>query len=270
MDRYLLKNIIIIILVLANGFLLGSMSSRQVSTLRAQRETEAQLTALFSADNIILEEGAISHKDPPAMLSLSRDTQRERAAAAFFLGKGVLREDLGGGTYTYSSEIGAARFRSNGSFDIVGSLASENVEEFCRSFCKTFSYDDPVFSSNTEGTGRTGVAVSHHNKLPVFNCTVSFTIDNNNTLLTVSGTLLPVEGTIQATEQPPLSSSAALIAFQQMRRESFAVASAVTNTYPCYELQGSTASSLSLVPAWCVVTDASRYYVNCITGAVIS
>lgn len=267
LDRYLLKNIIIVILVLANGFLLGSFITRELSASRVQRQTEEQLTALFAADNITLEEGAISLKNPPTACTLSRDIQREQAAATFFLGKGVLREDQGGGTYTYSSEIGVARFRANGSFDIVGSLCSQDVEALCRSFCKAFSYDAPVFSETTEETGSIGVAICRHNNLPVFNCTITFTVDHG-TLLTVSGTLLPEESSAQPAEREPLSASAALTAFQQMRRESFAVASAVTETYPCYELQGSTASALSLIPTWCVVTDASNYYVNCHTGIV--
>ena len=54
MDRYLLKNIIIIILVLVNGFLLGSLAMRQTSALAARRNAEAHITALFEADGITL------------------------------------------------------------------------------------------------------------------------------------------------------------------------------------------------------------------------
>ena len=67
-----------------------------------------------------------------------------------------------------------------------------------------------------------------------------------------------------------LSAPAALTTFQQARRESYMVATAVTGLTPCYELQGSTASALSLTPVWRIATDTSDYYVNCITGTVTS
>ena len=43
---------------------------------------------------------------------------------------------------------------------------------------------------------------------------------------------------------------------------------AVTDLYLCYELQSTTATPMALVPAWCIVTDTSNYYVNCYTGSV--
>lgn len=262
MDRYLLKNIIIIILVLVNGFLLGSLALRQTAALDSRHQVEEHLVALFAADEMSLPADVISRKTPPDPLILSRSIPHEQAVAHFFLGKDAVQEDQGGGTYTYTSSIGMARFRFDGSFDIVGSLATENAEELCQTFCRKFSYSEPTFSSDDTGT-----AVRLYDHMPVFNCSVTFTLDQGE-LLTVSGTLLPEEGSASPENQEPLSAIAALTAFQKMCRENGAVVSAVTNLYLCYELQGSTASSLSLVPAWCVVTDTASYYVNCITGVI--
>lgn len=266
MDRYLLKNIIIIILVLVNGFLLGSLALRRAAVIRARERTEEQLVALFAADGMELEGDLISQETPPPALSLSRDLERERAAAAFFLGSGAVRSSQGGDAYSYTTETGVAQFRSNGGFDIVGSLAEEKGEALCRKFCESFSYGEPVFTLDGEGSG-SGIAVYRCGKFPVYNCTVTFTMDRG-TLLTVSGVLLPEKGEMAAEDRTPLSAAAALTAFQQLRRESYAVASAVTDLYLCYELQGTTASTRSLAPAWCVVTDTHNYYVNCLTGAV--
>ena len=55
MDRSLLKNIIIIILVLVNGFLLASLFMRQTSAVQFRQQTEEQLTELFAADGVTLE-----------------------------------------------------------------------------------------------------------------------------------------------------------------------------------------------------------------------
>ena len=267
LDRYLLKNIIILILVLVNGFLLGSLAMRQSSATDARRQTEAQLTELFAADGMTLEKSAFSTKTPPPPLSLTRDLQLEREVAAFFLGSGALFEDQGGGTYTYSSGSGAARFRTGGSFEVAGSLSTGDVEAFCRKFCQTFSYEPVVLKLDSTGTG-SGSTVCLHRGLPVFNAALTFTVDHG-TLLTVSGTLLPEDGAPVSGETELLSSTAALTAFQSARRESGAVVSAVTETALCYELQ-SGVSSPSLTPVWRVVTDTSDYYVNCVSGAVTS
>jgi len=261
----LLKNIIILILVLVNGFLLGALVLRHTAASATQHQMEEQLVALFAADGMELDPDVISQDTPPSSLTLARDPQRERDAAAFFLGSGMTQSEQSGDT-CYNSAAGAARFRSNGDFDIVGSLG--NGEALCRKFCKTFSFSEPDFIRDDDGQ-LSAVAVCRSGKLPVYNCKVTFTFDQD-TLLTVSGTLLPSEGTAAAEERELLSAAAALTTFQQTRREGSMVASAVTDLYLCYELQGSTASALSLVPAWCVVTDTANYYVNASTGAVTS
>jgi len=267
LDRYLLKNIIIIILVLVNGFLLGSLAMRQNSERSARRQAEQHLTELFQADGIKLEEGAISHQTPPSPSSLTQDKDQQKQAAVFFLGENLL-QDHQSSTYSYTGNGGIARFRSDGSFEIEGKLSDSNAEELCESFCKAFSMDPPVFLLDETGTG-SGTAVCHYEKLPAYNCTVTFTL-NRGILNRVSGTLLPASGTSISTGREPLSAIAALTAFQKTCRESGAVVSAVSHMYLCYELDASSTASLTLTPAWCIVTDTSKYYVNSTSGIVTS
>lgn len=234
----------------------------------SRRQTEEQLVALFAADGITLDPRAISAEAPPSGRTLERDAVLEQRAATFLLGNGVSGSDQGGGIYAYNGSTGTALFRSNGSFDAdlgtTGTLTTDDISAFCRKF----SYSEPVFQIDEDGSG-TAAAIQQSGGLPVFNCTVTFTFQAG-LLAKVSGTLLPETGSASSPELEPLSAAAALTAFQKMRRESGAVVSAVTDLYPCYELQSSTAVSMSLVPAWCVVTDTAKYYVNCITGAVSS
>jgi len=266
LDRYLLKNIIIIILVLVNGFLLGSLAMRQTSALATRRNAEAHITALFEADGITLEDGAISRKTPLSSRALTTDSQQQKKAAVFFLGENLLQDDQSG-TSSYTGDRGVARFRSGGTFEIEGKLAVSDAEELCRAFCRTFFFDEPLFLLDETGSG-TATAVCRHEDLPVFNGTVTFTL-NRGTLNSVSGTLLPAESTVLPEDRELLSAMAALTAFQQTRRESGAVVSAVLDMELCYEL-GPSAVGMTLTPAWCVVTDTSKYYVNCSSGVVTS
>ena len=85
-------------------------------------------------------------------------------------------------------------------------------------------------------------------------------------MVSVSGTHLPQAGQT-AGGNGALSALGALNAFLSTV-QSGAVVTAVTDLYLCYELQSTTATPMALVPAWCIVTDTSDYYVNCSTGSV--
>ena len=268
MDRYRLKNIIIIILLLLNVFLGASLVSRETAVRSARSRTVQQLTALFAEDDMELAPDAISPELPPSSLTFSRDPVLEQKAAAFFLGDGLKQDTRSDSIYTaYTSALGTAQFRSNGSFDISVMPSEESAETLCRSFCTAFGFDAPVFTLNQAGSG-TAAAVYRYNGLPVYNCTVTFSIEAGR-LRSVSGTLLPATASAVNSEQEALTAAAALITFQQYRKESGASASSVTGTHLCYELQSS-ATSLSIAPAWCVETDVAKYYVNCTTGTVRS
>jgi len=266
MNRSRLKNIIIIILLLLNGFLLGSLLFREAAVRSARSRTAEQLIALFAEDDMILYADAISTDTPPSPLSFVRDLAREETAAVFFLGESSAKEGKQDGLHiTYSSEHGTARFRSNGSFEISGILSQSDAESVCRSFCRAFSYETPVFNLDETGSG-TAVASAVHNGLPVHNCTVTFVLEEG-TVTSVSGTLLPSSGTAAQPTKESLTAPAALITFQQYRKERGASASSISKTRLCYELQTS-AVSLSLSPVWCIETDIAEYYVNCSTGSV--
>ena len=259
-----MKNIIILILVLMNVFLMVSVAQRRTAEQDAFRRTAEQLVALFREDGMALNAGAISRDDPPDGVALSRDTALEEKAAAFLLGKSPTVSDQGGGIVHYAGAAGEALFRAGGGFNASGVFEEEDPEGFCRSFCRTFSYDAPEGQLDGDGSGVLTAAASYGG-LPVFNCTVSFTVEKG-VLTGVGGTLLPKTGvTVPGGE--PLSAAGALAMFQRMRRESVAVVSTVTDTRLCYELQTS-GGAMSLAPVWRIVTDTEDYYVNCFTGMV--
>lgn len=267
MDRYRLKNCIILILVLMDLFLLFSLLSREGSRHTAQHTAAEQMASLFAADGITLDPDSISDQTPPTGLTLSRSDEWERQAAAALLGNQLSRSDQGGGIYTYSSTRGAAMFRSTGGFDAAGTLASNGVS-FCRDFCETFGYQEPEFL--LDGTNSGTVTVTRlYDDYPVFNGSITFSI-TEGVLTGVSGTLLPDTYEETISDVHPLSASAALTAFQKLRRETQAVVSSVSDVYLCYELQSTASVPMALIPSWCIVTDTALYYVNCITGTVTS
>lgn len=264
MERYRLKNIIILILALLNVCLLGILALRANEEHASRRQAREQLVSLFASAGVSLDAGLISGDTPPASLSLIRDEAEEQSLAAYLLGGTPARSDQGGGIFVYTGETGAAQFRSNGSFDVVCSRTLEDPEDFFQEFCKTFGYEQTP-AAQEEGTF---TAVQYYQDYPVVDCTVTFTVEDGE-LKRAIGTHLPDSAATAASDEEPLSALSALTAFRNTIREG-AVGTAVTDVYLCYELQSTTTALMTLVPAWCVVTDTATYYVNCITAAVTS
>lgn len=267
MESSRLKNIIILILLLANIFLLISLAGRKMSQATAQRQVAQQLTELFASAGVSLDPDVISDSSAPPTLSLTRSNEEDRDVAAFFLGDALIQTDDAGNSHAYDSSCGngSGIFRSNGSFDLVISSAPEgDSEELCSDFCRKFNYQ--ITSSALENGSGTITAMQEYNGYPASDCTVTFYLEQG-TLQTVSGIHLPQSYT-ETGGDDPLSSSAALTRFLEARRESGAVFSSVTDMYPCYDLQSTASAPMTLIPAWCIVTDTVNYYVNCSTGAV--
>lgn len=264
MERYRLKNIIILILALLNLCLLGILSMRISAELSSRRQAREQLVSLFAAAEISLDADLISDETPPASLTLTRDEAEEQSMASYLLGGTPARADQGGGIFNYTGEYGAAQFRSNGGFDAVCDRPLEDPESFCREFCKTYGYEEMTVSLDN-GTGVV-TAVQYYQDYPVVGCSVTFTLEGG-TLKRAIGTHLPDSAATATAGEAPLSALSALTAFYNTIREG-AVGTAVTDVYLCYELQSTTTALMTLAPAWCVVTDTASYYVNCISGAV--
>ena len=265
MERYRLKNIIILILLLMNSFLFSGIIYRESQESSLLRRSEEELIQLFADSGMTLDPDAISWETPPAGISISRSNELERSAARFLLGTNLHITQQGSAT-AYSSSSGTVLFRAGCIFEASGTLAEKDGEGFCRSFCKTFSYEEPQFALNEEGSG-TASAVFRYEKRPVYNATVTFTLEQDR-VIHISGTLLPTSGTALSSDKTPLSAAAALTAFQQMRQEESTVASSILQTKLCYEMVSSPSATLTLGSAWCIVTDIAKYYVNSSTGAI--
>lgn len=264
MESYRLKNIIILTLALANVFLLSVLGLRHTQALDAQRQTARELSVLFSREGLELDASIVRFDDPPPALTLARDTEAEREAAAAFLGEELRVEDEGGGILIFSSDRGQAVFRASGAFEITGTLGKDPAA-LARRFCRSYGYETPETWFDASGSG-TVSARQLCRGCPVEGCSVTF-LAENNALRSVSGTFLPQSSDPLTEEVQPLSAATALTAFLNARRTSGAVVSAVTDIYPCYALQAS-ASALTLTPAWCIVTNTIHYYVSCASGAV--
>ncbi len=87
MERYRLKNIIILILALLNAFLLAALSIRGSGARTARRTQQQELVALFAADGMELDPALIPEDTAVSVYTLTRDEALEKKVAAYLLGK---------------------------------------------------------------------------------------------------------------------------------------------------------------------------------------
>ena len=264
MDRSKLKNIIILILAIANLCLLGAIGWRVTEERAARERTAAELAERFARQNVDLT-ALLPEETAPAAVTLSRSTEHDAALARMLLGKDALVRDLGGGIYRYSSAAGRGAFRSGGSFEVAGRLSSGDPESFCRKLCREFGYEEFTMELDENGTG-SGSARQYFNGLPVIRAEITFQVESG-VLTALQGVALPQ--TAAGTEDAgTMTAATALTLFLEDCRATGAVVSAVTAVTPCYELQSTAASPMTLSPAYRITADTGTFFVSCSTGKV--
>ncbi len=136
MNTARLKNIVILILLLANAFLLVLLFSRRAEENAAHERSVAQLTALLNADGIAFD-SALLDGLPDTVLSVqpARDLAAEQALAEGIIGS-VTSIDSGGGIYRYYSSdglnSGSCLIRSGGALETASGYASAKRRRSCR------------------------------------------------------------------------------------------------------------------------------------------
>ena len=263
MERARLKNIIILILAMLNCFLLGSMAVQRLQADSAQTRLAQELSRLFASDGILLDAAAVPTTSSPVVRTPIRSTEEDRLLAVFFLGEELNTQDEGGGIYTCRSSRGEALFRSNGSFEVRLLADQQDAAPLIQRFCQEFHYQDLEWDlSYNSGTVS---ALQYVDDCPVPDASATFHVAEGR-LLSVSGIHLPQTSTVS--DEKPLTAVTALTIFLQERRRSGVVISSVSEVYPCYRLQTTTVSPMTLSPAWCIITNTGKCYVNASTGAV--
>lgn len=268
MNTARLKNIVIMILLLANAFLLVLLLSRRVEESAAHDRSLTQLTALFEANGIALDP-ALLDTLPGSLPDVQpmRDADAERALAEGIIGS-VSSVDSGGGIYRYYSSDGlgggVCLIRSSGALEAELSRAVDDPAAFCSELCTPLGYS--VYETLTDGKRTVITASRTIGDCAVFNAALTFTF-LSGTLTDVSGSFLPPIDTDDLAALP-LDAVTALVHFLDYRNVSGAVCTDISRLSAGYLLQSSASVSMQLVPVLRVETDVYSYYVNLENGTV--
>lgn len=259
-----IKSTVIAILALVNACLLILLVGRRIQERAARSHTVEQLIRLYGENGVGLSAALV----PAEELRLAAvDPARDLAAEAVFA-EGLLgpceSEEVGGGIYRYVGQSGQCLLRASGAVEADLDRAVDDPEAFAEALFDAHGYA-ALYADLTGGSG-TIAAVRVLPGAPVFNAELTLTFEQNHLRSAAGFFIPPVEAAGE--RGGGMTGVTALVRFLDHSKRSGEVCTAITGVRGGYLLQNAASVSQRLIPAWCVGTDVSQYYVNSTTGEV--
>lgn len=269
-----LKNLVILILLLANGALLVLVVPNQLARTREQEQLHAALGELCARENVTLAAGAVPDTVTLYPLELREAAQADLRAATALLGEEVLvQDDSTRYLSTYRSALGRCSISRSGSFqaELTDGEITEDPERCGELLLPAMGfqiYRHGMAMEQSNGT-RTVSAMQDILGVPVFSRGLTLTYDGNR-LVRLEGTFFTGSETpVRVDNQACMSAADALTAFLAARFDLGWVGSAVTAMEQGYhQADTASAAAVHLTPVWRIDTDTGSFRVDGITGAV--
>lgn len=265
-----LKNIIILILLLANLFMVSLVLVQKRDSARYQTAALDNAVSVLESSGIRVDRQQIPKEMELDVLTAARDMDSEAELASALLGE-CTASGLGGGRYAYEGAAGAAEFRSNGNFSVTFSGNARTArktggeEEHAAALLKQAGLTAEQTGREQSGDGVTLTFCQTWKGVPVYSCAITAEYENG-ALRALSG--LRLMGTPQTAGGADLISvPTALMRVLNGIGDLGDVCSEITAMEAGYEMTAA-ADELRLTPVWHVVTDTGVYSLNALTGAL--
>ena len=269
-----LKNIVILLLALANVLLLALVLPLQQEHRQQEALAMENLHALFDQYEITLHLESLPATESLYTLEFSPEPDAALPAVQSLLGEMVLAQDDSTQYLSlYRSDLGQCQISRSGQLEarLVDRDAENDLSQAASECLEAMGVE--VASVSAPNRGSAGVytvqAVQQLLGVPVFSSTLEFTF-HNSVLTRVEGTVYFDTSNLYRTDDVTCISCAdALVAFLSNRDALGWVGSSVTGVTQGY-LRTETASAtlVRLVPGWQISTDTGSFWVNGITEQV--
>ncbi|MDO4269826.1 MAG: hypothetical protein Q4C72_02780 [Eubacteriales bacterium] len=258
------KNILIVILLAVNLFLLSNLGAKAWQSKRHAEELDDNLRALLAGYEQTLDEDFRLPQDKVLpLLSLDRSRADEEAAAGAMLGGGMTRTEQEDGTVFFESETGSLEWGADGVVRgrcETGQPAPANENAALR-LARTLltrwglQAEDAAYTTDGLSVTMTGTIAGQ----PVHNRLLTLRFDQAG-LAELSG--LWTFGTPYTTARESGVScvaSDALLAFAANAEPGGKILSMTAG----YRLQSDSSRRLQFTPTWKITTDSGEYLVDC-------
>lgn len=267
MESAKLKNIVLLILIVTNVFLLGLMVFQRLESRQYQQKALADAVELLAQRGIAVSPESLPDQDFPAPLTLERDQDEEREIFAGLLGEDTSLTQRGL-VSIYSGPLGQAEVRGDGSFTVelepgaypLGD-GSDPVNYALAFLARRMGFAGQLRHGNQEAVTVTQL----WEDCPVFSCQVTLTYGQGG-VASIAGTRLVGHPSSTSQADLPLSTATLLLRFRAGLIDSGDACTAVLSATQGYLLESSADGKLQLIPVLRLETDTNPYILNAITG----
>ena len=270
-----LKNIILIILLAANAFLLVLALDRENASRRYEDQAREEIVSILARGGISIEKETMPQEMAFSVCAVPRSEEAEAARAAQVLGEGTGPDGDG----VYVSDVGRLRFYPDGAFSFSASeralpLAGESPASAAADFLSRLGLVVGPLEVSTpqreawEPEETVVTAMLRYEDAPVFTpraLTVTFRADF---LVSAEGYHLSGEPVPEESETP-LSVVGILLRFSGYIKENIVVCREISGMTAGYTLVTSQGGIPRLIPTWHITADSGEYSLNAITGELL-
>lgn len=272
MEGTKIKNIVIIILLLLNGFLLFLVGGRWMEDSHSHDAARGSAIQVIRDGGIALEEADVPREMTLGSMQAQRDLGRENALAARLLGEGMSVEARGGEVYRYSSSWGWLQFHSTGEFLAEFEpgaflLTQEGAQSHGAELLAKLDFDTQLLEDAVrEGEGSITFRQTVDGA-PVLGCQATLNYRDGSLVSITGGRRLP--GQPHPTgEDSALSVATALMRLYNGLKGLGDIYNRIESITPAYTLSVSLSGPVRLEPVWYVKTDTGAYQLDTRTGQV--
>ena len=270
MDRSKLKNIIVLILLALNLFLLAAVVSDKSQAVHVRQQAWQSAVSALKDAGVAVSDGVDGAIDAPLVYTLRRSTSAERAMLEKLFGK-VSVEDLGGNIWYYNSAKGQASLRGTGEMDMllssgVWSAGRDSARAMFRLMEKLgLSCDEDSLVQNSQDE-REYVINCAWKGGRVYNAHLSFFLRGDDVTM-VTGTRV-FDDVEESRGDGVMDELTAMMRFYEL---------VIGGDWPCTVLEDldvgyvqsvTVLDESTLTPVWHFSTDAGQLYINAVTGRI--
>lgn len=263
-----IKNIMILILAVADLFLLLLIAGRQSQTVRYEAGARSDAVAILKKNGVTVNPALLPEEMDLSPMTVTREADQEPIQAAALLGKLTAENP---DSSIYEGEKGRARFYADGRFTVTfqdGAWPTDGgtPAECALKALSLLDFQGQVLSG--DGTEHPLLLRQTLNGTPLFSCTVTAGFENG-CLHTLEGKRLTGTPVQNAASTQPLSVVTILMRFLHLLSSSGDICNQITEITAGYVVTASSpVGTASLSPAWYVTTDTGVYILNADTGAL--
>lgn len=269
MEGRKIKNIIIVLLLLLNGFLLVLVGGRWAEDSHSHESARGSAIEIIRAGGIQLDEDIVPQDTALPALQARRDLNRETELAAALLGAQVSVEALGGEVYRCTNENGWIQFHSTGEFmaELEGRTLplTQEAARHAGDLLAELNFESQVLEDTVEN-GMGSVTLGQLlDGVPVLNCQAVLHYRDGKLVSIDQGRRVLGEAAHTVGEES-MSVSTALMRLYNGLKELGDIYTRIDSITPAYTMSVSISGPARLDPVWHVKTDTGAYQMDIHTG----